>query len=178
MWAVAGKSVSPNRQNSLSASGESSSRSGVVSSSGGCPPAAMGKVSWMWRGLRTAGRGRREGWGGGGWAGGEGPLSLRVSLLRAPGERLCLLSSLCSSTLKGPPARSLCLSLELLQRVSFYTAIIRPPLLLFSRQASEQPCPSRGRRGARRRPGRGDDGGSASREKRSPGVRGRADPRL
>lgn len=109
-WAATGKSVSPNRQNSLSASGESRCRSGVVSSSGKYPPAAVGKVSWMRRGWRTAGRGRRAGWGGGGRDGGEDPLSLRISL--PPGAQSA--TQLARPALlfhPGGPARSLPLPL-------------------------------------------------------------------
>lgn len=127
------------------------------------PPAAVGKVSWMRRGLRIAGRGWREGWGGGGWAGGEAFLSLRIlSLPWAPGARLRSpgsLGSLCSPTLTRPPARSLCLSLELLQqdkaqKTCFYTVPPPPPPppVLFPAKPECPPLPeARGKKTAAQR---------------------------
>lgn len=79
------------------------------------------------------------------------PLSLLCCLPRTPGARLCTLGS------SNPPAHSLCLSLELLQRVRKKTpeklllycdSGSLPSLRSFSRQASAKPCPSGGRRGA------------------------------
>lgn len=71
--AAAGRSVFPNRQNSPSASGESRSRSGLVSSRGSVRPQQWAKFRGCGGGLCPAGTGRRAGWDGGGWAGGEAP---------------------------------------------------------------------------------------------------------
>lgn len=83
---------------------------GVLSSSAKRPPGAVGEVPPTRRGLR--GRGLVVGAVGGGAGRRRSPRRLRSPLL---GRRSAVL--LCSLGSLRPPARSLCLSLELLQRV-------------------------------------------------------------
>lgn len=97
------------------------------------------------------------------------PLSLLSCLPRTPGARLC---TLCSS---NPPAHSLCLSLELLQRVRknapksfFYTALGSLPSVLFPAKARRSP--------ALLAAGGEPSGGGGGREQSSPGVLGSVDP--
>lgn len=87
----------------------------------------MGKVSQRRRGLRPLMLGQSQGWGE--WAAGSEakPLSLQSCLLRSPR------SAALHTRLFQPSAHSLCLSLELLQRVRkkrpksfFYTATQDP----------------------------------------------------
>lgn len=99
------------------------------------------------------------------------PLSLPSSLPRTPGALLC---TLCCS---NPPAHSLCLSLELLQRVRknapksfFYTALGSLPLQFFFPPRFGEALPFWRQEGNR------EEVPAAGREQSSPGVLGRVDP--
>lgn len=137
-WAAAGESVSPKRQKSLSASGESWCRSGVVSSSG---QSFADAARW-----RTASRGPRGGWGGGrpGWRRRSPPLNPD---LPSPGARSATpLARLARLFHPGGPARTLPLPLAGITTASqikprknrlLYREGRPLPLCSFSRQASE-----------------------------------------
>lgn len=102
------------------------------------------------------------------------PFSLQSCLPRKPGVGLCTLGS------SNPPAHSLCLSLELLQRVRkktpekllLYCDSGSLPSLLFPAKPRRSPAllEAGGERSGR--------GGGGSGEQRSPGVLSRADPRI
>lgn len=127
----------------------------------------------MRRGWRISGRGRRAGWGaGGGWAGGEAPLSLRISALCA--RSAPLLARLARFT---PAGRPLAPSAS---RWNYYSESDKPafiigvtstpPSVLFpAKPRMALPLPRGQGEGGRRRPGPVNRGGCGSRKERSPG---------
>lgn len=134
----------------------------------------MGKVSQRRRGLRPLMLGQPEDWVEEAASPEAKPFSLQSCLPREPGVRLCTLGS------SNPPAHSLCLSLELLQRVRkkspekllLYCDSGSLPSLLFPAKPRRSPAllEAGGERSGR--------GGGGSGERRSPRVLSRADPRI
>lgn len=164
------RKLSPNRQKFFSpALGESCPHSQIVNSSAKVSARCNGQSFPEGARVATAGA-RSAGDLGRGSAGPKvKPLSLLSCLPRTPGARLC---TLCSS---NPPAHSLCLSLELLQRVRknapksfFYTALGSHPSVLFPAKARRSP--------ALLAAGGEPSGGGGGGEQSSPGVLGREDP--